>query len=60
MSLKDTNLNQLDVFFLQLTLSELEEIDIKFDPALECSNVAYENLEIKFENLKKIYLDFYK
>lgn len=35
MSLKDTNLNQLDVFFLQLTLDSLEEINIKFETSMD-------------------------
>lgn len=60
--LKNCNLNQLDLFFLQLNLESLEEVDINFGGSL-VSSIDYLDKLIaaaKYDRLKRIYLDLSK
>jgi hypothetical protein len=57
--LKNCNLNQLDLFFLQLNLENLEEIDINFAGNLT-SGIDYVERLIaagRVDKLKRVYLD---
>ena len=60
--LKNSNLNQLDLFFLKLTLESLEEVDMSFGGNLSTSIDYLDRLiaAAKVDKLKRIYLDLSK